>query len=231
MAELKSTTFTFPPRVKGLKIQGCEDLFPVGKIYCVGKNYEDHAKEMGGSVDRDQPFFFSKPPQAMTQAPSIPFPALTQDLHHEVELVVFLKSPCSNIEPKQASQHIFGYAVGVDLTKRDLQAIAKEDRKPWDLSKGFDNSAPISNILKNEEVVLKEGDISLSVNGQEKQASNITHMAWGVDEIISWLSKFISLHPGDIIFTGTPAGVGALKRGDHVDASIQSVGDLSFELV
>ena len=231
MAAPKSTTFIFPPRVKGVKIQSSEDLFPVGKIYCVGKNYEDHAKEMGGSVDRDQPFFFSKPPQAITQSPSIPFPTQTNDLHHEVELVVFLSSKCADIEPAQAAQHIFGYGVGVDLTKRDLQEVAKENRKPWDLSKGFDNSAPISKIFKNEGIILREGEIKLKVNGQERQLSNLSHMAWGVDEIISWLSKFITLNPGDIIFTGTPAGVGALNPGDEVEASIQSVGELSFKLL
>lgn len=231
MTDAQRPKVIFPLRVKGLQIQNNKDLFPVGKIYCVGKNYEDHAEEMGGNIDIDQPFFFSKPPQAITQSPSIPFPTQTKDLHHEVELVVFLRSECVNIEPEQAYQHIFGYAVGVDLTKRDLQTAAKDNRKPWDLSKGFDNSGPISSILKNEGVILKEGEICLSVNGQEKQSGNISHMTWGVDEIISWLSKFITLYPGDIIFTGTPAGVGSLQPGDQVNATIQSVGDLSFKLV
>ena len=148
-----------------------------------------------------------------------------------MELVVFLSSKCTDIEPAQAAQHIFGYGVGVDLTKRDLQEVAKENRKPWDLSKGFDNSAPISKIFKNEGIILREGEIKLKVNGQERQLSNLSHMAWGVDEIISWLSKFITLNPGDIIFTGTPAGVGALNPGDQVEASIQSVGELSFKLL
>ena len=230
MTEQKKTQFVFKPIIRGITISDSEELFPVGKVYCVGKNYADHAKEMGGEIDKDQPFFFSKPPQAITQAKTIPFPSQTKNLHHEVELVVFLKSSCANILPSEASQHIFGYAVGVDLTKRDLQANAKEHGKPWDLSKGFDNSAPISSILKKEEYVLDIGSIALKVNGEEKQSSNISNMAWKVDELISHLSKFITLKAGDIIFTGTPAGVSKLNPLDRVDASIEGVGKLSFQL-
>ena len=152
-------------------------------------------------------------------------------MHHEVELVVFIGSKCSDIQKEDAQESIFGYGVGVDLTKRDLQDIAKKNGKPWDLSKGFDNSAPISKILQNEKTIMRQGEIKLSVNGVEKQSSNLSNMAWEVDEIISWLSKFITLNPGDIIFTGTPAGVGKLNPGDQIDASIESVGLLSFKLV
>ena len=231
MSEMQNLKFLFPPRVKGIKIFDSEALFPVGKIYCIGKNYADHAKEMGGAVDRDQPFFFSKPPQSIAQSHTIAFPTQTNNLHHEVELVVFIGSKCSDIQKEDAQESIFGYGVGVDLTKRDLQDIAKKNGKPWDLSKGFDNSAPISKILQNEKAIMRQGEIKLSVNGVEKQSSNLSNMAWEVDEIISWLSKFITLIPGDIIFTGTPAGVGKLNPGDQVDASIKSVGSLSFKLV
>jgi fumarylpyruvate hydrolase len=231
MSEMQNLKFLFPPRVKGIKIFDSEELFPVGKIYCIGKNYADHAKEMGGAVDSDQPFFFSKPPQAITQSNTIPFPSHTDNLHHEVELVVFIGAKCSDVKKEDAHKNIFGYGVGVDLTKRDLQDIAKKNGKPWDLSKGFDNSAPISKILQNEKTVMRQGEIKLSVNGVEKQSSDLSNMAWEVDEIISWLSKFITLIPGDIIFTGTPAGVGKLNPGDRVDASIESVGTLSFKLV
>jgi len=231
MSEGQEPKFIFRPLVRGIKIYESDELFPIGKVYCVGKNYEDHAKEMNGEVDRDQPFFFSKPPQSITQQSNIPFPTQTNNLHHEVELVVFLSSKCSNIASNEAHEHIFGYGVGVDLTKRDLQAIAKKDGKPWDLSKGFDCSAPISKIFKNENVILSQGEIKLSVNGMERQSSNLSHMAWKVDEIISWLSKSITLHPGDIIFTGTPAGVGKLNPGDRIDASIESIGSLSVKLI
>jgi len=231
MSKGQEPKFIFRPLVRGIKIYESDELFPIGKVYCVGKNYEDHAKEMNGEVDRDQPFFFSKPPQSITQQSNIPFPTQTNNLHHEVELVVFLSSKCSNIASNEAHEHIFGYGVGVDLTKRDLQEIAKKDGKPWDLSKGFDCSAPISKIFKNENVILSQGEIKLSVNGMERQSSNLSHMAWKVDEIISWLSKSITLHPGDIIFTGTPAGVGKLNPGDRIDASIESIGSLSVKLI
>lgn len=231
MSEIQNLKFLFPPRVKGVKIFDSEVLFPVGKIYCIGKNYADHAKEMGGAVDKDQPFFFSKPPQAITQSNTIAFPTQTNNLHHEVELVVFIGAKCSDVKKEDAHKSIFGYGVGVDLTKRDLQDIAKKNGKPWDLSKGFDKSAPISKILQNEKTIMRQGEIKLSVNGVEKQSSDLSNMAWEVDEIISWLSKFITLHPGDIIFTGTPAGVGKLNPGDQIDASIESVSSLSFKLV
>ena len=231
MPKVQKLKFLFSPQVKAIKIHDSEELFPVGKIYCVGKNFRDHAEEMGGSVDKDQPFFFSKPAQAITQGSTIPFPSQTDNLHHEVELVVCIGARCSNVNIENAHETIFGYAVGVDLTKRDLQDIAKKNSKPWDLSKGFDNSAPISLIIKNEKFVMRQGEIKLSVNGVEKQSSNLLNMTWGVDHIISCLSKFITLFPGDVIFTGTPAGVGKLKPGDQVDASVESVSSLSFKLI
>ena len=159
MSEMQNLKFLFPPRVKGIKIFDSEAFFPVGKIYCIGKNYADHAKEMGGAVDRDQPFFFSKPPQSIAQSHTISFPTQTNNLHHEVELVVFIGAKCSDVGKEGAHESIFGYGVGVDLTKRDLQDIAKKNGKPWDLSKGFDKSAPISKILQNEKTIMRQGEI------------------------------------------------------------------------
>ena len=231
MTEDSKAHFAFKPMIRGMVISESAELFPIGKVYCVGRNYADHAEEMGTKVDVDQPFFFSKPPQAVTQSNFIPFPTQTDNLHHEVELVVFLKSECSDISPSEACEHIFGYAVGVDLTKRDLQTAAKKSGRPWDLSKGFDNSAPISNIQKKEGFVLSEGSISLKVNGQKKQSSNLANMAWKVDELISWLSKFITLKAGDVIFTGTPSGVGRLSLNDKIEAEIENIGTLCFELI
>ena len=231
MTEDSKAHFVFKPIIRGMVISESTELFPIGKVYCVGRNYADHAEEMGTKVDVDQPFFFSKPPQAITQSANIPFPTLTDDLHHEVELVVFLKSECSNILPSEASQHIFGYAVGVDLTKRDIQAVAKKTGGPWDLSKGFDNSAPISKIQKKEGLLVEQGEISLRVNGQIKQSSNLSNMAWKIDELISWLSRYITLKPGDIIFTGTPAGVSKLNPNDKIEAEIENIGSLSFKLI
>ena len=230
MTEQNKYPFAFKPTIKGSTIKDSAEYFPVGKVYCVGRNYSDHAREMGGNIDAKQPFFFSKPPQSITQLKSITFPKNTENLQHEVELVVLLKSGGLDIVQAEASKHIFGYAVGVDLTKRDLQSLAKEQGKPWDLSKGFDNSAPISKITKKENYLLDEGSICLNVNGQSRQSSNISNMVWKVDELISWLSKFITLKAGDIIFTGTPAGVGRLVPNDKIDAEIENVGRLSFEL-
>ena len=230
MNNQKQKKFIFPPIIRGITINDTNDLFPIGKIYCAGRNYPDHAKEMNESVDKDKPFFFSKPPQSMTQQNNIPFPTQTNDLHHEVELVVFLKSQCVDIDPDQAAEHIFGYGVGVDLTKRDMQNLAKNNKKPWDLSKGFDNSAPISEVIRKEGELIKSGSIKLKVNGIEKQSSDLSNMVWGVDELISSLSKFITLRPGDIIFTGTPAGVGSVGKGDKIEAEIEDVGELSFIL-
>ena len=231
MTEDSKAHFAFKPIIRGMVISESAELFPIGKVYCVGGNYADHAEEMGGKVDKDQPFFFSKPPQAVTQSNSIPFPTQTDNLQHEVELVVFLKSECSDISPTEASQHIFGYAVGVDLTKRDIQAAAKKTGGPWDLSKGFDNSAPISKIQKKEGLLIRQGEISLRVNGQIKQSSNLSNMAWKIDELISWLSRYITLKPGDIIFTGTPAGVSKLNPNDKIEAEIENIGSLSFKLI
>ena len=230
MTKQKSIKFTFEPKIKCVNIQDSKLVFPVGKVYCVGRNYEEHAKEMGVTVDKDQPFFFSKPVQAITQQNSIPFPTQTDNLQHEVELVVFLGSGCSNISPSEARQHIFGYGVGVDLTRRDLQEAAKVASKPWDLSKGFDHSAPISKILRKEGLLLNEGNISLKVNGEKKQSGDLSKMIWKVDELISCLSKFITLQAGDIIFTGTPSGVGRLSINDKIVAEIENVGTLSFDL-
>ena len=231
MTEDSKAHFAFKPMIRGMVISESAELFPIGKVYCVGRNYADHAEEMGTKVDVDQPFFFSKPPQSVTQSNFIPFPTQTDNLHHEVELVVFLKSECSNISPSKASQHIFGYAVGVDLTKRDLQAVAKKTGRPWELSKGFDNSAPISKIHKKEGQLIEHGEISLKVNGEVKQSSNLLNMSWKIDELISWLSKFITLKPGDIIFTGTPAGVSKLNHNDEIEAEIENIGSLSFKLI
>ena len=231
MTEDSKAHFAFKPMIRGMVISESAELFPIGKVYCVGRNYADHAEEMGTKVDVDQPFFFSKPPQAVTQSNFIPFPTQTDNLHHEVELVVFLKSECSDISPSEACEHIFGYAVGVDLTKRDLQTAANKSGRPWDLSKGFDNSAPISNIQKKEGFVLSEGSISLKVNGQKKQSSNLSNMTWKVDELISWLSKFITLKAGDVIFDVTPSGVGRLSLNDKIEAEIENIGTLCFELI
>jgi fumarylpyruvate hydrolase len=226
MIEKTKNKFLFTPFNYALKTINSDDLIPVGKIYCVGRNYLDHAIEMNESIEKKEPFFFSKPPQALTQKNKISFPNNTNNLHHEVELVVTIASKCKNINPKNAEEYILGYSVGIDLTKRDLQKIAKEGRKPWDLSKGFDNSAPISLINLSNNKIIKKGKIELKVNGVTKQLSDISEMIWPIDYLIANLSNYITLYPGDMIFTGTPAGVGQIKLNDRLEASIERVGEL-----
>ncbi len=231
MNEAQKPHFIFPPTIKGLSILNSHAIFPVGKIYCVGRNYAKHASEMNASVDKDEPFFFSKPPQSLNQREKIPFPKNTNNLQHEVELAVCLRFGAENLSKEDAIKCIYGYAVCVDLTKRDLQQNAKNEGKPWSTSKGFSNSAPISEIHTMEGQVIEGGLISLAVNGEQKQKSNLDLMTWKIDEIICSLSRHIALAPGDIILTGTPEGVGPLVEGDEVEIKIENVGEHKFKLV
>lgn len=212
---------------KTLKIKDSERLLPIGKIYCVGKNYKDHIKEMNDSNIDEPPFFFSKPPQSLTQDNSINFPNDTDNLHYEVELVVYIAKKCKSLSVKEVQNYILGYSVGIDLTKRDQQMIAKRKSQPWDLSKGFDNSAPVSEIFLCNKI-LDDADIKLKLNDEIKQSSNISNMTWDVAKIISYLSNKITLYPGDAIFTGTPSGVGSIERFDEVKAMIDGVGEMTI---
>ena len=221
-------SFEFNPIVRGMKIADSNNLFPIHRVFCVGKNYAEHAKEMGSEVEKKEPFFFSKVPESVTQANKILIPEDTANLHHEVELVVCLKKGGMNIDVNAAHRCIFGYAVGVDLTKRDIQKNSKDKGHPWESAKSFDQSGPISEIRKYEEVVLKNNNISLSINGKEKQSASINMMVWGIEELISILSQKVILKPGDILFTGTPAGVGNIKKGDILEASSDEVGALKL---
>jgi fumarylpyruvate hydrolase len=224
-------SWILPPAGRpSLAVAGSELRFPVHRIYCVGQNYREHAREMGDS-GREPPFFFAKPPDAVTQATCVPYPPMTQNLHHEVELVVALGRGGRNIEPGRASALVWGYAVGVDLTRRDLQAAAKPTGRPWTTAKGFDDSAPVSAL----QPVGPDGHptsaaISLAVNGVPRQQGSIADMTWSVPEIIAELSRYFELRAGDLIFTGTPPGVGPLQPGDHVACKIEGVADLEFRI-
>jgi fumarylpyruvate hydrolase len=212
-----------------IAISGSSQRFPVRRIYCVGRNYADHARELGNDP-RDLPFFFCKPADAVVATGTrLPFPGRTSDLHHEVELVVALNKSGADVPAADAMSMIFGYAVGLDLTRRDLQAEAKKAGRPWDMAKGFDHSAPIG--------ALREGSppsaapISLSVDGELRQNGNLKDMMWSVAEIIAALSSYVELAPGDLIFTGTPAGVGPVMRGQTVRGMIAGVEpiEITFE--
>lgn len=225
------TTYAFPPPAQPtVPVEGSDAVFPVRRILCVGRNYAAHAREMGADT-RDPPFFFSKPADAVAPLEDqIPYPPATSDLHHEIELVVALKSGGANLTLDEARACVFGYAVGVDLTRRDLQGAAKAKGHPWEAGKAFDASAPISAIRVMDEPAAGAA-VTLSVNGQERQRGEIGDMIWNVAEVIAKASELWALAPGDLIFTGTPEGVGAIARGDAVVGEVEGVGRLEFTLV
>ncbi|MDO9236868.1 MAG: fumarylacetoacetate hydrolase family protein [Aquabacterium sp.] len=213
-----------------------DTLFPVHRIYCVGRNYVEHAKEMGWT-GREAPFFFMKPadailPVADGRIGEMPYPTMTSNLHHEVELVVAIGKGGSNITVASAPEHVWGYAIGLDMTRRDLQAEAKDQGRPWCTAKGFDHSAPISPLHPIAQTQwMEQGSIRLAVNGQERQNSDINQLTWNVAEIIAFLSTLYTLQAGDLIFTGTPAGVGAVKQGDVMEATIAGLGKLTVSVI
>lgn len=217
-----------PPPPTDLAIEG-GGLFPVRRIYCVGRNYADHAREMGSDPDREPPFFFTKPRDAVIAADAVPYPPATSDLHHEVELVLALGGGGVDLAPQEASALIFGAAVGVDLTRRDLQAAAKKTGRPWDMAKGFDASAPIGLIRPGPAPA--SGAITLSVDGETRQSGDLDQMIWSCGEVLSHLSRLVQLQAGDLVFTGTPSGVGAISRGELIEASADDLPPLRFQLV
>jgi fumarylpyruvate hydrolase len=220
-----------PPKQASVPVKGTHLRFPVRRIYCVGRNYNDHVVEMGGIPGREPPFFFQKPADSLLLDGNFPYPSASQDVHHEVELVVALHSGGKNIAVLEASQHIYGYAVGVDMTRRDLQGEAKKAGRPWEVAKAFDHSAPVSEITPKAGIgLLERAGISLRVNEVQRQSSNIFEMIWSVPEIISELSKLFELHAGDMIFTGTPSGVGPVQPGDEIRAAIERVGELTLRV-
>lgn len=226
--------FVIPaPPAPVLPVADSGALFPVRRIYCVGRNYADHAREMGGNPDREPPFFFGKPPDAVVPGGGdIAYPPLTSKLHHEVELVVALGGGGRDIPVEKALACVYGYAVGIDLTRRDLQAACKEKGQPWEMAKGFDQSAPVSALMPAARCGHPaSGAIWLSVDGADRQRGDLAQMTWTVAEVIAHLSAYMLLAPGDLIFTGTPSGVGALVRGNRVRCGIQGVGELEIALV
>ncbi len=227
-------TFVFPPAdIPSVAIADNAARFPVHRIYCVGRNYAAHAREMGKDPDRDPPFFFSKPADAVVpDGAEVPYPPQTENLHHEIELVVAIGKGGRDIAEADVHAHVFGYAVGNDLTRRDLQLAARDKGRPWDTGKGFDFSAPISAIQPAARIGHPEsGRIWLAVNDAVRQDADLADLIWDVCEIVSILSGLYTLQPGDLIFTGTPAGVGPLQRGDVVSGGIDGVGTLTTRIV
>ncbi len=213
-----------PPPTPAIPVRG-GGLFPVRRVFCVGRNYAEHAREMGHDPVREVPFFFMKPADTLlVGGADLPYPPLTQDLHHEMELVVALGSGGAGIATEHALTHVWGYAAGLDMTRRDLQAEAKKAGRPWDMGKGFDASAPIGELMPADGFDPTRGAIDLRVNGVIRQSSDLSQLIWSVAETIAILSTYVTLAAGDLIFTGTPAGVAAVRRGDLMEGSVAGVG-------
>ena len=218
-----STEFVIAaPKVNSIPVEGDKRRFAVNRIYCVGRNYADHAREMGHDPDREPPFFFMKPATSIvTDGKDMQYPSLTQDLHHEIEMVVAIGIGGSNIAPADALNHVWGYGVGLDMTRRDLQGEAKKMGRPWDTGKAFDESAPCSSLVPVSQCGhLAKGLINLKVNGVIKQEGDLAMMIWNVPDTIAYLSTLFALEPGDLIFSGTPAGVAAVKKGDVLEGFV-----------
>lgn len=217
-----------PPAVPSLPVIGTAQRFPVRRVFCIGRNYADHAKEMGAAVEPGRPMFFCKPADAVvTDGADVPYPSATNELHHEVEMVVALQAGGRDIPPAQAPGKVFGYAVGLDLTRRDLQAQAKAKGHPWDVAKAFDHSAPVSALRPAGEAAPgPDTELRLTVNGELRQQGRLGEMIHDVPAIIAALSTLFELKPGDLIFTGTPAGVAALRRGDRFHAELAGIAEL-----
>ncbi len=233
---MNQTPFAFlPAATPSAPIVGSEARFPVRRIFCVGRNYAAHVREMGGDAAREAPIFFTKPADAIVvQQPNVeakvPYPRATENLHHEVELVIAIGQAGEDLDPTAAEAAIWGWAVGVDLTRRDLQDKAKKGGQPWDAAKAFDASAPIGPITRKAVLAQPAGRISLKVGGAMKQDADLADMIWSPVEIVSQASRLWRLEPGDLIFTGTPEGVGPLQRGDRVDCAITGLTPISFEM-
>jgi fumarylpyruvate hydrolase len=234
------TKFVFAPQaIVGLPITGSDEKFPVRRIYCVGRNYAAHAREMGFDPDREPPFFFCKPNDdasvvavAASQTAEIPYPDLTSNYHYEIEMVVAIGKGGRNITVEDAHKHIYGYGVGLDMTRRDLQIKMREMGRPWEIGKAFDYSAPVGPITPLAKIgELTKGEISLEVDGVVKQKSDLTHLIWSVSETIANLSTLFELQPGDLVFSGTPEGVGAVQRGQTMVGRVAGLETLRVKLV
>jgi fumarylpyruvate hydrolase len=230
-------SFVFsPPSTVAVPIVGSAQHFPVNRVYCVGRNYVEHAKEMG-FTGREPPFFFLKPANAVVVIPegkpgNVPYPSLTKDFQHEIELVACIGTGGKNISAANAKKHIFGYAVGLDMTRRDLQGEAKKLGRPWDIGKGFDQSAPIGPITPTATAGdIENAEIYVQVNGKDKQRSNVSKLIWNISEIIEHLSAAWELAPGDLIYTGTPEGVAAVVKGDTLLGSVAGLEKITVQVV
>ena len=227
-----STYVIDPPVQAALPVAGSTSLFPVRRLYCVGRNYAEHTREMGHDPNKEAPFFFMKTPDALRTDGKFPYPAGSTDVHWEIELVVALKSGGKNIKAADAMVHVYGYAIALDMTRRDLQGEAKKAGRPWEVGKAFDDAAPCTAIQPASKIGHPtKGAIWLDLNGVRKQTGDLSQLIWDIPSQIEYLSSLWELKAGDLIFTGTPAGVGAVKKGDHLKGHVDGVGDLDVTVV
>jgi fumarylpyruvate hydrolase len=228
-----SPSYVFaPPPQAALPVAGTSAMFPVRRMYCVGRNYAEHAREMGHDPNKEPPFFFMKCPDNLLTTGKFPYPTESTDVHFEIELVVALKSGGRDIAAADAMKHVYGYAIGLDMTRRDLQGAAKKLGRPWEVGKAFDHSAPCTAIQPADKIGHPtKGAIYVDVNGERRQTGDLSQMIWDIPHQIAFLSKLFELHAGDVIFTGTPAGVGGIKKGDIMMGHVDGVGDLTVTVV
>ena len=226
------TTYLWnPPAVRSLPVRGKAERLPVNRIFCVGRNYHAHAVEMGRPVDKsaERAFYFTKSPQTLVDSgATVAYPPETKNYHFEMELVLVIGKAGFRIPQERAHEHIYGYACGLDMTRRDLQLVAREKGRPWDLGKDVEQSSVCSEVVPMEGVVIERGAIELAVNGETRQASNIDKLIWNIREIVADLSLYYHLQPGDLIYTGTPEGVGAVVPGDRITGRVEGVGDIAL---
>ena len=221
-----------PPVIAAVPIKGSRQMFPVRRIFCVGRNYAEHAIEMGSDPTREPPFYFAKPADALVvNDADMPYPPASKSLHHEMELVVAIGSAGADISIEDALKHVWGYCAGLDMTRRDLQNEAKKTGRPWDMGKGFDHSAPMGALVPAKGIDVSKGLIELRVNGKVTQTSDLSKLIWSVPEVISNLSHLVRLAPGDLIMTGTPEGVAAVQRGDLLEGFVEGVGTVTTRIV
>lgn len=230
---MKASFAIDPPALATLPVKGSDDLFPIHRIYCVGRNYAAHAIEMGHDPDREDPFFFQKnPDNLVTNGGDFPYPEKSNDVHHEIEMAVALHKGGRNIAVEDALNHVWGYGVALDMTRRDLQGLCKKAGRPWEIGKAFDHSAPCSALVPASDIGHPDsGAVWLKVNGEIRQEGDLNQLIWKVPEMIAYLSGLFTLAPGDLILSGTPAGVGPVQRGDSLEGHIEGVGDLYTKVV
>lgn len=233
MADYEMADYVITPPVQAaLPVKGSDKMFPVRRVYCIGRNYAAHAVEMGHDPDKEPPFFFQKNPDSLDTSGEFPYPSKSEDVHYEIEMLIAIGKGGVNIPIDKALEHIWGYGVGIDMTRRDLQGVAKKMGRPWEIGKAFERSAPANALVPASEIGHPEsGRVTLSINGELRQDGDLNQMIWKTQEMIAYLSEHFELAPGDLIMSGTPAGVGPVKKGDVLEGAVEGVGEIKVTVI